>query len=212
LRERGVLLNLSLNLITVTYLFGSGSSGLWSGKRFTAAGLPVNPGNPGICPLSPLMSALYLKPLDLAMENSSLFYARFMDDWVVLAPTRWKLRRAIKRANQVLAQLILKKHPAKTFIGRIAHGFAFLGYYFTPQAANGLEVANKTIENHMTNITRLYEQGADTERIGKYICHWWRWLNGGVTLKSLHHTFPLPVFFYQWLLLSSINRFLIHPP
>ena len=27
-----------------------------------------------------------------------LFYARFMDDWVILAPTRWKLRRnAVRR-------------------------------------------------------------------------------------------------------------------
>ena len=30
-----------------------------------------------------------------------LFYVRFMDDWVILAPTRWKLRGAV-RAVQVL--------------------------------------------------------------------------------------------------------------
>jgi RNA-directed DNA polymerase len=51
------------------------------------------------CPLSPLMGALYLKRLDDRMAETGLFYARFMDDWVVLAPTRWKLRRAIKAAN-----------------------------------------------------------------------------------------------------------------
>jgi hypothetical protein len=34
-----------------------------------------------------------------------------MDDWVVLSPTRWKLRKAIKKANQVLAQLKVEKHP-----------------------------------------------------------------------------------------------------
>ena len=39
-------------------------------------------------PLSPMMGALYLKPVDDAMGESGLFYARFMDDWVVLAPTR----------------------------------------------------------------------------------------------------------------------------
>ena len=48
------------------------------------------------CPLSPLMGALYLDDLDRRMENTGLFYARFMDDWVILAPTRWKLRKAIK--------------------------------------------------------------------------------------------------------------------
>jgi hypothetical protein len=35
------------------------------------------------CPLSPLMAALFLKPLDDAMQGSGLFYARFMDDWIV---------------------------------------------------------------------------------------------------------------------------------
>ncbi len=39
------------------------------------------------CPLSPLMGALFLKPLDDRMSELGLFYARFMDDWVILAPT-----------------------------------------------------------------------------------------------------------------------------
>ncbi len=51
------------------------------------------------CPLSPLMDALYLKPLDNRMEKTGLYYARFMDDWIVIAPTRWKLRSAIRIVN-----------------------------------------------------------------------------------------------------------------
>jgi hypothetical protein len=43
------------------------------------------------CPLSPLMGALFLKPLDDRMAELGCFYVRFMDDWVVLAPTRWWL-------------------------------------------------------------------------------------------------------------------------
>jgi len=39
------------------------------------------------CSLSPLMGALYLQPLDERMERLGVFYARFMDDWVVLALT-----------------------------------------------------------------------------------------------------------------------------
>ena len=45
------------------------------------------------------------------MAELGCFYARFMDDWVVLAPTRWKLRKAIKAVNQVMAQLRVEKHP-----------------------------------------------------------------------------------------------------
>lgn len=47
------------------------------------------------------------------MTNTGLFYARFMDDWVVLAPTRPPLRVAIKQANQVLESLKVEKHPDK---------------------------------------------------------------------------------------------------
>ena len=50
-----------------------------------------------------------------------------MDDVLVLARSRWQLRRAVKVVNQALGALSLEKHPAKTFIGRIERGFDFLG-------------------------------------------------------------------------------------
>lgn len=67
------------------------------------------------CPLSPLMGAFFLNELDERMERTGLFYVRFMDDILVLAPSRWTLRRAVKAANEVLESLRLEKHPDKTF-------------------------------------------------------------------------------------------------
>jgi RNA-directed DNA polymerase len=55
-----------------------------------------------------------------------------MDDICVPAPTRWKLRKAVKVVNQVLVSLRVQKHPDKTFIGRIAKGFDWLGYHIRP--------------------------------------------------------------------------------
>ncbi len=49
------------------------------------------------------------------MERSGLFYVRSMGDILVLAPTRWRLRKAIKA---VLGSLCLLNHPEKTFVGR----------------------------------------------------------------------------------------------
>jgi len=80
------------------------------------------------CPLSPLMGALYLKPLDDAMESTGLFYVRFMDDWILIASTRSKIRKAVKVVNEILAELQVEQHPDKTFIVWVERGFDFLGY------------------------------------------------------------------------------------
>ena len=52
------------------------------------------------CPLSPLISSFYLYELDKKMEDKPVFYRRYMDDIIVLSPTRWKLHKAIKAVNQ----------------------------------------------------------------------------------------------------------------
>ncbi len=129
------------------------------------------------CPLSPLMGALYLKPLDDRMAALGCVHVRYMDDWVVLAPTRWKLRQAIKAVNKVLDVLLLETHPDKSFIGRTSRGFDFLGYRFSP---SGLAVALQTVERCLAKVYWLYEQGASVERIGEYLRHWWRWVRSGV--------------------------------
>jgi RNA-directed DNA polymerase len=128
------------------------------------------------CPLSPLMGALYLAPLDSAMAAlPGIRYTRFMDDWVILAKTRWQLRRAVRVMNQVLAHLGLEQHPDKTFIGRVTRGFDFLGVDFqpgAPLAPSAVSLARKT-----EKIARLHEQGASPERIGRDDKHWHRWLH-----------------------------------
>src|SRR5919199_1108379 len=123
------------------------------------------------CPLSPLMGALFLKPLDDLMGRLGLFYVRFMDDWVILAPTRWKLRGAVKAVQALMGELMLELHPDKTFIGRVARGFDFLGYWFTP---DGLGIALKTVERFAERVCLLYEQGAGELRIEEYVRRWWR--------------------------------------
>ena len=132
------------------------------------------------CPLSPLMGALFLKCLDQRMEKSGLFYVRFMDDILVLSPTRWRLRKAVKALNQALGSLNLEKHPDKTFIGRIERGFDFLGYHFRPA---GLSVAQKTVDNFLQRATRLYEQErmgiVAPGALGMYMRRWMGWVLSG---------------------------------
>ena len=129
------------------------------------------------CPLSPLMGAIYLKLLDERVEATVQAYARFMDDWVILAPTRWKLREAIRLVNRTLAELHVEQHPDKTFIGRISRGFDFLGYAFTPA---GLDAAPQAVERCVERVSRLYERGVDLVHIGTYVRRWLRWSRSGL--------------------------------
>ena len=45
------------------------------------------------CPLSPILGSFYLYELDVQMAERGWWYIRYMDDLLVLASTRWKLRR-----------------------------------------------------------------------------------------------------------------------
>ena len=133
------------------------------------------------CPLSPLIGAFFLNALDAAAAKLRLFYIRFMDDILILAPTHWRLRRAVKAVNQTQGALDLEKHPDKTFIGRIERGFDFLGYHFCPA---GVVVAKQTIANFIEKASRLYEQErravSGAAALEMYIRRWLGWANGGI--------------------------------
>ena len=90
-------------------------------------------GVPRGSPLSPLIGAIYLQPLDDAMAKLPVRYARFMDDWLIVADTHWKQRRAIRIMNEILEKLKVSKHPDKTDAGHVEKGIDFLGYRFCPE-------------------------------------------------------------------------------
>ena len=155
-----------LNLVE-QYLRRTAEQGglFWESDR----GIPLG------CPLSPIIGAFFLAELDQRLERTGLFYVRFMDDIVVLAPTRWKLRRAVRVLNQVLSSLKLEKHPEKTFIGRIEKGFDFLGYHFSHAE---LTVARTTLEHFAARAIRLHEQ--EPLRLGEYVRRWSGWVRAGL--------------------------------
>jgi len=127
--------------------------------------------------LSPLLGAFYLLELDQRLDKLDVKYFRYIDDILILASTRWKLKKAIRVLNQTFNELLLEQHPDKTMIGRTKRGFDFLGYHFEPE---GLSVAGKTIERFIERISRLYEQGADINRIGQYVLKWLQWTRTGI--------------------------------
>lgn len=148
-----------------------------SGGLFTDVTQGISSG----CPLSPIISSFYLYELDKEMEAKPVYYRRYMDDIIVLSPSRWKLRRAIKTVNQHFEKLKLKQHPDKTTIGRITNGFDFLGYEFGHAK---LTVSKRTLENHIRRLTQLYEQKKSHPNwmalLEDYRQHWVTWVYSGI--------------------------------
>ena len=124
--------------------------------------------------LSPLLGAVMLTPLDEVMQQlmreTGVYYVRYMDDFLILAPSRRVFRRAIKCVHQVLRDLQLRLHTEKRFIGRVCRGFDFLGYTVTP--GRRLRPSAESHRRLLAKFRRLYEQGASAAALWRYVARW----------------------------------------
>lgn len=140
------------------------------------------------CPLSPLMGALYLQEMDehfgQVMQTGRIYYARYMDDIVVLTHSRWQLRKHVRTLNRLLTQKGLCQHPDKTFIGRTVKGFDWMGAWLEPQGVT--DIAPRAKANHREKVRRLYERAwrrrepkaVTQRRVSNYRWRWAIWVGG----------------------------------
>ena len=137
--------------------------------------------------ISPLLGAVYLTPLDRAMEklqpSHDTRYQRFMDDYLIFAPTRHKLKSALRCMYRVLEQLKLTVHPDKRSIGTTHRGFDFLGYRIRPDRL--LRPAMQSLNRLLDRSRRLYEQGVDENRLRQYVQRWFLWLHSGLSNRVI---------------------------
>ena len=128
---------------------------------------------------------VYLTPLDRAMEQlqprHDIRYQRFMDDYLIFAPTRHKLKAALRTMYRVLDQLKLCVHPDKRSIGTTHRGFDFLGYRI--HSDRKLRPARQSLNRLLVRSRRLYEQGVDINRLRQYVQRWLIWLHSGLRGK-----------------------------
>jgi RNA-directed DNA polymerase len=81
--------------------------------------------------LSPLLSNIYLNPLDHSMAEQGFEMVRYADDFVVLCRSAEEAQRALAVIQEWVAQAGLSLHPTKTrIVDAEAVGFDFLGYHF----------------------------------------------------------------------------------
>jgi len=81
--------------------------------------------------LSPLLSNVYLNPLDHHIDDSGFEMVRYADDFVILCRTAEEAEQALEAVRQWVSSAGLTLHPDKTHIvdARVK-SFDFLGYSF----------------------------------------------------------------------------------
>lgn len=88
-------------------------------------------GTPQGAVISPLLSNIYLNPLDHEMAARGYEMVRYADDFVVLCRTQAEAEAALDWVRQWVETNGLSLHPEKTRIADAeGAGFAFLGYHF----------------------------------------------------------------------------------
>jgi RNA-directed DNA polymerase len=89
-------------------------------------------GTPQGAVISPLLSNIYLNPLDHLLAQVGLEMVRYADDFVILCRSKAEAHQALELVQQWTAAAGLVLHPEKTrIVDATKHGgFDFLGYHF----------------------------------------------------------------------------------
>lgn len=86
-------------------------------------------GSPQGAVISPLLSNIYLHPLDQRMAQQGYEMVRYADDFVVLCQSSAEAARALEEVREWTAQAGLQLHPEKTrIVDATTEPFTFLGY------------------------------------------------------------------------------------
>lgn len=81
--------------------------------------------------LSPLLSNIYLDPLDHLLARSGIEMVRYADDFVILCRTSEEAQRALDLVRTWTSEAGLTLHPTKTkLVNAACEEFSFLGYTF----------------------------------------------------------------------------------
>jgi RNA-directed DNA polymerase len=88
-------------------------------------------GSPQGAVISPLLSNIYLDPLDHYLAQQGFQMVRYADDFVILCRSHEEAAEALRRVQQWTTQAGLTLHPTKTkIVDAVTEGFDFLGYRF----------------------------------------------------------------------------------
>ncbi len=112
--------------------------------------------------ISPILSNLYLRKVDLFFMQDSFFYGRYADDIIMLFSDVEEAENAFIALSGMLENLELSINQDKTYIRTISEGFDFLGYHFDNTGKSVPVKAEAHLEQSLEDVW-LSMIGADIE-------------------------------------------------
>lgn len=171
----------------------------------TTTGWTPETGTPQGAVLSPLLSNIYLDPLDHLMAQSGVNMVRYADDFVILCRTESEALLALAMVQRWTAQAGLTLHPTKTRIvdATARGGFDFLGYHFE----RGMRWPRRKSEKKLKDAIRAKTRRTSGHSLLAIISDVNRTLKGWFEyFKHGHHTTFRPLDSWIRMRLRSILR------
>lgn len=107
--------------------------------------------------LSPLLSNVYLDPLDHLLAGLGIEMVRYADDFVLLCRTAAEAEHALEIVRQWTADNGLTLHPDKTkIVDAATEGFDFLGYRFERNRKGPREKSLQKLKDNLRHKTRRH--------------------------------------------------------
>jgi group II intron reverse transcriptase/maturase len=111
--------------------------------------------------ISPLLSNIALNHLDWFMEEQSLHFVRYADDFVILCKTEPEAERALDLVRSFLKDMELEDSPEKTKIRHFSQGFDFLGFTIK---TNSIKMRTKSMEKFKDSIREITTRSHNLEK------------------------------------------------
>jgi RNA-directed DNA polymerase len=153
-------------------------------------------GSPQGAVISPLLSNLYLHPIDVAMAEAGFEMIRYADDFVVLCRSEDEAHTALALVRQLAGDRKLTLHPEKTRLVDVCvpgEGFDFLGYHFE----NGTRRPRKKSLKKLKDTVRTKTGRSNGKSLSKIIGDVNRTLRGWFEYFKHSHKWTFPAI-DQW--------------
>jgi hypothetical protein len=111
--------------------------------------------------LSPLVGNILLRGFDRQMNGRDVTCIRYIDDFVLLAPSKKAAKKAFSSAKAALAELGLEAYdpitrPDKAYMGECSAGFDFLGCRIVPGLVRPADSARNSL---LEKVRRILSDG-----------------------------------------------------